>query len=122
VQANWRADSHEHELLFPDVALCCTKLAPAIWPPHFRGMIVAHPTTNFGEGDIMVRIRSRSNPVMRTVDIEDAANCSFWTRELGVNIADLKRAVREVGARPEEVRHYLAIRHHRQVEREVILS
>ena len=57
---------------------------------------------------------------MRVINIEDAANCNFWTRELGVNIADLKRAVREVGAGPDEVRHYLAIRHHRQVQRELV--
>lgn len=66
----------------------------------------------------MVRDTSRTRGVHQMIDINDAANCHFWTRALGVNIADLKKAVREVGAKPEEVRHYLAIRHNRRVQRE----
>ncbi|HSQ03381.1 MAG TPA: DUF3606 domain-containing protein, partial [Burkholderiales bacterium] len=66
----------------------------------------------------MVRTRRKANPVRRVINIEDAADCRFWTRALGVNMADLKEAVKEVGVKAEEVRHYLAIRHHRRVQRE----
>ena len=68
----------------------------------------------------MVRVRRKVSPVIRVINIDDAADCRFWTRALGVNMADLKDAVKEVGAKPEEVRHYLAIRHHRRVQREVV--
>jgi len=67
----------------------------------------------------MMRVRRKANPAVRAINIEDAADCRFWTRALGVNMADLKEAVRKVGAKPEEVRHYLAVRHHRRVQREL---
>ncbi len=61
---------------------------------------------------------TRTRDVHQTIDVTDAANCHFWARALGVNIADLKKAVHEVGTRPEEVRQFLAIRHNRRVQRE----
>ncbi len=66
----------------------------------------------------MARHPRKSRTTAQIIDIDNDASCHFWTRALGVNLADLKRAVREVGGGSEDVRHYLAVKHHRQVERE----
>lgn len=41
------------------------------------------------------------------IDVYSDTECRYWCREFGVRPRALKRAVREVGDRPEDVRHRL---------------
>ena len=41
------------------------------------------------------------------VEVHDETECRYWCREFGVRPKALKRAVRKVGNRPEDVRHEL---------------